>query len=82
MSASSDKLKTMSITDLIFSLLVIIVVHYLLHQHLQLIPSFLGFTLVVCWITKSPSPVTKSLALSCSMKTLPIAMTSGGSQLF
>ncbi|KAM7457494.1 hypothetical protein BLSTO_01751 [Blastocystis sp. subtype 1] len=65
MSASSDKLKTMSLVDLALSIVIIIVVHYV----------FLLFTELVCKLTKSPTPITKSLALSCSMKTLPIAMT-------
>lgn len=66
MSASSDKLKALSMVDLFYSILLNILVHYI----------FIVVTFILCKITKSPLPVTKSLVLSCSMKTLPIAMTS------
>ena len=76
MSASSDKLKTMSLVDLALSIVIIIVVHYVYAPSFGMICRFLLFTELVCKLTKSPTPITKSLALSCSMKTLPIAMTS------
>ena len=66
MSASSDKLKALSLIDLFYSILLNIVVHYV----------FILLIYILCMCTRSPLPVTKSLVLSCSMKTLPIAMTS------
>lgn len=66
MSASSDKLKALNLVDLLYSILINIAVHYF----------FIVVIYILCIITRSPLPVTKSLVLSCSMKTLPIAMTS------
>ena len=53
MSESSDKLKALSMVDLFYSILLNIIVHYI----------FIVAIFILCKITKSPLPVTKSLVL-------------------
>ncbi|KNB44142.1 putative sodium metabolite cotransporter chloroplastic [Blastocystis sp. subtype 4] len=65
MSASRDRLLSLDLLSLLYSLILIFVVHYI----------FLILTYLLCLVTKTPLPAMKALTLTCSMKTLPIAMT-------
>lgn len=65
MSTSRDRLLDLNLLSLLYSLILIFVVHYI----------FLIVTYLLCKVTKTPLPATKALTLTCSMKTLPIAMT-------
>ena len=64
MSASRDRLLALNLLQIVYSILLILVVHFF----------FLIYG--ICKLVKAPLPATKALALTCSMKTLPIAMTS------
>ncbi|KAK8796848.1 hypothetical protein WA538_000076 [Blastocystis sp. DL] len=65
MSVSRDRLLALNLLQILYSILLILVVHYI----------FFFLIYGICKLVKAPLPATKALALTCSMKTLPIAMT-------
>lgn len=66
MSESREQLLALDILSIVYSLLIILVVHY----------GFMLISFLYCKLTKADLPAEKAFVLTCSMKTLPIAMTS------
>lgn len=66
MSESREQLLSLSLLNLVYVLIIILIVHYI----------FFILSYLYCLVFKVDDSAKKALVLSCSMKTLPIAMTS------
>ena len=66
MSESREQLLSLSLLNLVYVLIIILIVHYI----------FFILSYLYCLVFRVDDSAKKALVLSCSMKTLPIAMTS------
>ena len=66
MSESREQLLSLSLLNLLYVLIIILIVHYI----------FVIISYLYCLLFKVEDTAKKALILTCSMKTLPIAMTS------
>lgn len=66
MSESREQLLSLNLLSLLYSLLINLGVHYI----------FMFISYLYCVVTKAEESAKKAFILTCSMKTLPIAMTS------